>query len=63
MGKGFVENNGFEAEAVKKFAGPECFSVPMKIMIQLMFKTVAKKKFETVSKEWGAKVPIDYRPW
>ena len=63
MGKSFVENNGFKAEIVKKFAGPDYLPVPMRIMIQIMFKTIAKKKFETVSKEWGAKVPIDYRPW
>ena len=63
MGKSFVENNGFKAEIVKKFAGPDYLPVPMRIMIQIMFKTIAQKKFETVSKEWGAKVPIDYRPW
>lgn len=63
MGKSFVENNGFKAEIVKKFAGPDYLPVPMRIMIQIIFKTIARKKFETVSKEWGANVPIDYRPW
>ena len=60
MGKSFVENNGFKAEIVKKFAGPDYLPVPMRIMIQIIFKTIARKKFEIVSKEWGANVPIEY---
>lgn len=63
MGKVFVTGNGFTSEAVKKFSGPEYFSLPMRIMLQLMFKTVAKKRFAAVAKEWGCTVAVDYRPW
>lgn len=63
MGKAFVKENGFNDETVRKFAGPEYFPLPVRIMLQIMFKTVAKKKFANVSREWGSKVPISYRPW
>ena len=63
MGKVFVTDNGFNSDAVKKFAGPEYFSLPMRIMLQFMFKTIAKKRFAAVAKEWGCSVPVDYRPW
>lgn len=63
MGKAFVTENGFKEETVKKFAGPEHFSLPMRAMLQIMFKTVAKKKYAAVANEWGCKRPIDYKPW
>ena len=63
MGKAFVTENGFKHETVKKYAGPEYFSFPMRVLLQIMFKTVAKKRYATVASEWGCKRPIDYRPW
>lgn len=54
MGKVFVTDNGFNSEAVKKFAGPEYFSLPMRIMLQLMFKTVAKKDMQLWQKNGDA---------
>ena len=50
-------------ETVKKFAGPEYFPLSMRVMLQIMFKTVAKKKYVAVANEWGCKKPIDYKPW
>jgi len=63
MGKAFVNENGFKADTVQKFAGPEYFSFPMRVMLQIMFKTVAKKKYAEVANEWGCNKPIDYKPW
>ena len=63
MGKTFASGNGFFSEAVRKFAGPEYFSLPIRLMLQLMFKTIAKKRFAEAAKEFGCNVPLDYRPW
>lgn len=63
MGKAFVTENGFKNDTVKKYAGPDYFSFPTRVMLQIMFKTVAKKKYAEVANEWGCKKPIDYRPW
>ena len=63
MGKAFVTENGFNDETVKKYAGPEYFPFLTRMMLQIMFKTVAKKKYAEVANEWGCKEPIDYRPW
>lgn len=63
MGKSFVNENGFKVETVKKFAGPEYLPLPMRIILQIIFKTLAKKKYNEVSKEWGCTKPLDYKPW
>lgn len=63
MGKAFVAENGFKDETVKKYAGPVYFPFPTRVMLQIMFKTVAKKRYAAVASEWGCKRPIDYRPW
>ena len=63
MGKVFVKEHGFSGDSAHKFAGPEYFPFPVRMMLQVMFKTVAKKKFAEVAKEWGCKDPIDYKPW
>ena len=63
MGKTFASGNGFFSEAVRKFAGPEYFSLPIRLMLQLMFKTIAKKRFAEAAREFGCNVPLDYRPW
>ena len=63
MGKAFVNENGFREETVKRFAGPEYFSFPMRVTLQIMFKTVAKKRYAAAASEWGCKKPIEYKPW
>lgn len=63
MGKAFASENGFLSETVNKFAGPEYFSLPIRLMLQLMFKTIAKKRFAEAAREFGCNVPIDYKPW
>ena len=63
MGKAFVTENGFFSDQAKEFAGPEYFTWPIRVSLQLMFKTMAKKRYQNVAKEWGCEVPIDYKPW
>lgn len=63
MGKVFVKENGFFSEEARSFSGPEYFSLPIRILLQILFKTVGKKRFVKVAKEWGCRVPIDYQPW
>lgn len=63
MGKAFVHENGFRPDTARKFAGPDYLPLPMRLLVQLMFRTVAKKRFEAVAKEWGCTVPLDYKPW
>ena len=63
MGKAFAQENGFSKETAEKFAGPEVFPMLVRLMLQIVFKTVEKKSFEKVAKEWGCTVPLDYRPY
>lgn len=63
MGKVFVKNQGFAEEIVKRFAGPEYYPLPVRLLLQFVFKTAARKNFEKVAKEWGCTVPLDDRPF
>ena len=63
MGKTFIKENGFKEETVKRFAGPEIFPFYMRIMLSIMFKTVAKKRYAEVANKWGSKRTVDYKPW
>lgn len=63
MGTAFVSENGFKEDTVNKFAGPEFPAFPIRVMLQIMFKTLAKQKYAEVAKEWGCNKPIDYKPW
>lgn len=63
MGRSFAKGNGFFTEEAAAFAGPEYFSLPMRLMLQIMFHTVAKKKYAEVSKSWGCERPLDDRPF
>lgn len=63
MGKIFASGNAFFSETVRKFAGPEYFSLPIRLMLQLMFKTIAKRRFAKAAKEFGCNTPLDYKPW
>lgn len=63
MGKAFAKENGFLVDTVNKFAGPEYYPFPIRCMLQLIFKTIVKKRFSDVSKNWGCERALDYRPW
>jgi len=63
MGALFAEGRGFEREEARKFTGPEYFSLPMRLFIGLMFKTMAKKMYTGIAEKWGCKTPLDAKPW
>ena len=63
MGKLFAEGDGFFREEAKKFTGPEYFPLPMRLLIGLIHKTIAKKMLQKVAASWGCKVPLDEKVW
>ncbi len=63
MGGLFAEGDGFLREEAKKFTGPEYLSLPMRLMMGLVFKTLAKKMFQKVAASWGCSVPLDEKVW
>lgn len=63
MGELFAEGDGFFREEAKKFTGPEYFSLPMRLMIGLIQKTIAKKMFQKVAESLGCTVPLDKKVW
>lgn len=63
MGELFAEGDGFLREEVKKFTGPEYLSLPMCLIMQLVFKTFAKKMFQKAAASWGCNMPLDEKVW
>lgn len=63
MGELFAEGDGFFREEAKKFTGPEYFSLPMRLIIGLIQKTLAKKMFKKMAVSWGCSVPLDEKVW
>ncbi len=63
MGKLFAEGDGFFREEAKKFTGPEYFPLPVRLMMGLVFKTLAKKMFQKAAASWGCSVPLDEKVW
>lgn len=62
MGELFAEGDGFFRKEAAKFTGPERFPAPVRIMLQFVFKTFAKKRFVETSKKWGCTTPLDAKP-
>lgn len=63
MGELFAEGDGFFREEAKKFTGPEYFSMPVRLIMQFAFKTLAKKMFQKAAASWGCTVPLDKKIW
>ena len=63
MGKLFAEGDGFFREEAKKFTGPEYFPLPMRLLIGLIHRTIAKKMLQKAAASWGCKVPLDKKVW
>lgn len=63
MGALFAEGDGFFREEAKKFTGLEYFSLPMRLMMQFIFKTFAKKMFQKAAAAWGCNTPLDEKVW
>ncbi len=63
MGELFTEGDGFFREEAKKFTGPEYFPLPMRLMMGLIFKTLAKREFQKTAASLGCSVPLDEKVW
>lgn len=63
MGELFTEGDGFLREEAKKFTGPEYFPLPVRLIMQLVFKTFGKKMFQKAAASWGCIVPLDKKIW
>lgn len=63
MGTLFAHKHGFDNEEASKFAGPEYFSLPRRLLIGFAFGTFAKKIFRNVAVKWGCKEPLDAKPY
>ena len=63
MGRLFAEGDGFFREEAEKFTGPESFSLPMRLLMGLIFKTLARKMFQKAAASWGCRVPLDEKVW
>lgn len=59
MGELFAEGDGFFREEAKKFTGPEYYPLPVRMMMQFIFKTFAKKMFQKAAASWGCNTPLD----
>ncbi len=59
MGKLFAEGDGFFREEAQKFTGPEYFSLPVRLIVGLIQKTLARKMFQKAAVSWGCRVPLD----
>ncbi len=63
MGRIYAEEGNFDSEACKKFTGPEVFPAPVRVLVGLIFKTVAKRGFVRAAKAWGCTKPLNDRPY
>ncbi|MBF0579841.1 hypothetical protein IM774_08625 [Erysipelotrichaceae bacterium RD49] len=51
-------------EEAKKFTGPEYLPLPMRLMMGLIYKTLAKKIFQKMAAaSLGCRVPLDKKVW
>ncbi len=63
MGALFAEGDGFFRTEAKKFTGPEYFPLPLRVLMQMVFKTIAKKRFQQAAASWGCDTPLDAKAW
>lgn len=63
MGEVYGSKGDFFDGECSKFTGPENFSVPLRLLLGIVFKTVGKIGFKKIAKGWGCEKPLDYRPY
>ena len=63
MGELFAEGDGFFREEARKFTGPEYLPLPMRFIMQFVFRTFAKKMFQKAAASWGCCTPLDEKVW
>lgn len=59
MGAVFTEGDGFLRKEAKEFTGPEIFPLPIRLLLQIIFKTFGKKTFQKAAASWGCNTPLD----
>jgi multimeric flavodoxin WrbA len=63
MGREYAKDGNFFSEECAKFTGPEIFPVHIRLLIGIIFKTLAKNGFKKAAKAWGCTKPLNYRPY
>lgn len=63
MGAVFTEGDGFLRKEAKEFTGPEIFPLPIRLLLQIVFKTFGKKTFQKAAASWGCNTPLDRKIW
>ena len=63
MGREYAAGGGFLSEKCRKFTGPEVLSAPMRLIVGILFKTLAKKSLDKVAAGLGCTKPLDCRPY
>lgn len=63
MGSLFARYGSFKSEEARKFTGPEKFSLPLRLMIGVMFKFKGPKLYASIASKWGCVKPINDRPY
>lgn len=63
MGRVFGKDGNFFSEKCKEFTGPEVYPLPLRIMINFIFKTGAKKTYWKIAQQWGCKNSLEYKPY
>ena len=63
MGREYAINGSFESDRCKAFTGPEIFPAHMRIIMQVIFRTIGRIMFDKIAKNWGCTKPLDYRPY
>lgn len=63
MGAVFAEGDGFLRKEAKEFTGPEFFPLPVRLLLQIAFKTVGKRTFQKAAASWGCDAPLDIKIW
>lgn len=61
MGKIFDRDYNFFSEECQRFTGPEIYSLPVRIMLDILFKTAFKNTAISLSKKLGCTKPLDYK--
>lgn len=63
MGAVFAKGDGFFRKEAKKFTGPEFFPLPVRLLLQIIFKTFGKKRFQKAAASWGCYESLDIKIW
>lgn len=63
MGWLFAREGSFDNAEAKAFTSAERLSFPARLILSIVFKTFAGKRFEAVAKKWGCTQPLDARPY